>query len=323
MGGDKAPAVVLEGALHAVQQAPGTLECVLFGPEDVLREELAACSGSEALHIVHAPEVIGMAEGPVAAVKAKPHSSIHLGLAAHKQGQADAFVSAGNTGAVMAASFFVLGRLPGVSRPTLVGFFPTVRGVCFVLDVGSNVDCKPEHLVQFAQMGSIYAQRMLAIAEPTVALLNIGEEPGKGNDLVKESYALLSGRSDVRFIGNVEGRDIMRHAADVVVCDGFVGNTLLKFGEGMGDVLGQMIVQEMHRQALPAEQQQVVAQVLSQVRKRFNPDEYGGAPLLGVNGNVFIGHGSSSPRAVSRMIRTAAEAAERRLVHSLAEVLDA
>ncbi len=324
MGGDQAPAVVLEGAVRAARQAPDGLEVLLFGPEDVLGESLAAFDAAAlSLRVVHAPEVIGMAESPVTAVRAKPRSSIHLGLGALKQGQADAFVSAGNTGAVMAAALFVLGRLPGVARPSLMSYFPTTQDACLVLDVGSNVDCKPEHLLQFARMGSVYARRILKIEAPVVGLLNIGEEPGKGNDLVQQTYELLRQAPDLNFRGNIEGRDVLHHAADVVVCDGFVGNVMLKFGESLTTAFMQMVKQAMQQQELVPAQQQAVGQVLGAVRQRFNPDGYGGATLLGVDGNVRIGHGSAGARAIEQMILIAAESVEQRLTRAIAEALHA
>ncbi len=324
MGGDRAPAVVIQGAFQALY-ASDDLEVILFGPEEELLHELDAHETTRILplSLVDAPQVIGMDEAPAAAVKAKQQSSIHLGLGAHKKGLADAFVSAGNTGAVMAASVFILGRLQGVSRPSVIGYFPTAQGTSIVLDVGTNVDCKPEHFVQFAHMASVYAQRILQRENPTVGLLNVGEEPGKGNDQVKAAHQLLSAASGLNFIGNIEGRDIMRHAADVVVCDGFVGNVLLKFGESVSPTLMQLIGQEVKRQQLDEAAQQLIGQVMHGVQKRFNPDEFGGAPLLGVDGNVLIGHGSSSARAIERMILTAAEVARHDVAGSIASALEA
>ena len=328
MGGDKAPALVVEGAVRAVQQASASLHVLLCGREAMLRAELAvheatAAHALEAIEIVDAPEVIGMAEAPVAAVKTKRHSSIHVGLAAHKRGQADAFISVGNTGAVMAASLFILGRLPGVARPSVPGYFPTTEGTCLVLDVGSNMDSRPEHLLQFARMGAIYAQRLLKVGRPAVGLLSVGEEPGKGNELVKAAYELFQQASDLHFIGNIEGRDIMHHAADVVVCDGFVGNVLLKYGESITTAVTQMVGQEMARHDFTSAQQQAVRQVFDGVQKRFNPEEHGGAPLMGVDGTVFIGHGSSTARAIERLIVRAARAAELGLRRAMAEVFHA
>ena len=252
-------------------------------------------------------EVIEMGEAPAAAVKSKQQSSIHLGLQAHREGRAGAFVSAGNTGAVMAASLFILQRLPGVARPSVIGFYPTTKSFCVVLDVGTNVDCKPEHLVQFARMGSVYAETVLHRDRPTVALMNIGEEPGKGNEQVREAHELLSDAADLHFLGNVEGRDLMHHAADVIVCDGFIGNIMLKLGESVMTALPEMIAAEMNRQRLDETQRELIWRVLHGVKKPFNYEERGGVPLLGVNGNVLIGHGSSTARAIERMIEMAAE----------------
>lgn len=324
MGGDAAPGVVVEGAVRAVQQASDPLHVLLFGPDAQVREALAtqdvAPPVQDAIDIVDAPDVIGMAEAPVAAVKMKQHSSIHRGLAALKMGQADAFISAGNTGAVMAASLFILGRLSGITRPTLPAFFPTTKGTCLVLDVGSNMDSKPEHLLQFARMGALFVEHIWKVQTPSVGLLNVGEEPGKGNDLVKHAYELIQQAPDLHFVGNVEGRDIMHHAADVVVCDGFVGNVMLKFGESMTTAVMDMIRQEMVQLDLPVEQQQAVRLVFGGVKKRFNPEEHGGgAPLLGIDGTVFIGHGSSSARAIEQLILAAARAAGLNLTSAIAD----
>jgi glycerol-3-phosphate acyltransferase PlsX len=301
------------------------LSILLFGQDARLRPELARFddAGTLPIQLIDAPEVIEMGDSPVAAVKHKQGSSIHLGLAAHKGGQADAFVSAGNTGAVMAAALFILGRLPGVSRPSIIGFFPTTRDYCIVLDVGSNVDCKPEHLVEFALMGAVYAERIMKRPNPVVALLNIGEEPGKGDELSKAAYKLLSEARGFHFRGNVEGRDILTHAADVIICDGFVGNALLKFGESIASALPLMLKQEMDRQELDANEQQLVGRVFHGVKARFDYEEYGGGPLLGVNGHVLIGHGGSSARAISCLIQSAAKVAARDVAGSIAAALAA
>ncbi len=320
MGGDAAPAVVVEGVLQALEAAPGRLEIQLYGPRSVVEAELAArqALGREGLRLVDAPDVIGMAESPAVAVKTKLCSSIHLGLQAVARGEADAFASAGNTGAIMAAALFILGRLPEVSRPSVVGFFPTTKGRCLVLDIGTNVDCKPEHLLQFARMGSIFVERVWRVERPVVGLLNVGEEPGKGNALTKAAYELLQAAPDLNFRGNVEGRDLMHHAADVVVCDGFVGNVMLKLGESMVTAFVEMLRQEMQAQGLDTAQQRQVLGLLRGVLRRFDYEEYGGAPLLGVNGAVVIGHGSSSARAIARMIQAAAELVEQGVVRSIA-----
>jgi glycerol-3-phosphate acyltransferase PlsX len=316
MGGDEAPSVVVEGALRALERAPIEVQILLFGPEEDVQRELDAQdrAAGQPIQVVDAPEVIGMGEAPGTAVKKKQRSSIHRGLGAVKEKQADAFVSAGNTGAIMAASLFILGRVPGVERPTIIGYFPTFEGSCLVTDIGSNVDCKPEHLVQFAQMSSIYARHVFENDDPTVALLNIGEEPGKGNEQAKATYELLQDTPDIHFRGNIEGGDIFTHAADIVICDGFVGNVLLKFGESVTTVLPRLAQQEMQRQGLAAKEQQMVGRVLKGVKKGFDPEERGGAPLLGVNGHVLVGHGRSTARAIQQLILSAADTASKDVV---------
>jgi glycerol-3-phosphate acyltransferase PlsX len=321
MGGDDAPEAVVGGAIQAIRHTERDLSVLLVGPEgrvqDVLDDHPDA--PSSALQVVDAPEVIGMGEAPATAVKQKTNSSIHRGLAAHHDGMTDAFVSAGNTGAVMGASMFILGRIPGVERPSIAGFFPNLKGSSVVLDIGTNVDCKPAHLVQFARMGEIYARLVLDNDDPTVGLINIGEEPGKGNELVKQAHDRLRETDDLHFVGNVEGGDLLFYAADILICDGFVGNVLLKFGESMTTVLSEMTEQEMNDQGLGSEERALVTGVLSEVRKHFDPESQGGAPLLGVNGNVLIGHGSSSPAVIERMIHAAAEVASVEVVGAIEE----
>ena len=307
MGGDEAPEAVVRGALQALRHEDGDLSVLLVGPEDRLHDVLDAHpeAPAETIQVIDAPEVIGMGEAPSTAVKQKTSSSIHRGLAAHHDGHADAFVSAGNTGAIMAASMFILQRIPGVERPSIAGFFPTLKGSSVVLDIGSNVDCKPAHLVQFARMGTVYARQILDNEEPSIGLLNIGEEPGKGNEQVKQAYKMLQDAEDLNFAGNVEGSDLLFYAADIIICDGFVGNALLKFGESMTTVLTEMCQQEMDRQGLSPDERKLVSGVFGEVRKGFDPEAEGGAPLLGVNGNVLVGHGRSSPDAIAQMIHSA------------------
>lgn len=319
MGGDDAPEVVVQGAAQAARNSDDSLELVLFGPEDRVRPALASVPdhGDLPIRIEHAPDVIEMSDAPAAAVKQKRRSSIHLGLGAHKKGAVDAFVSAGNTGAVMAASIFILGRIPGIERPSIAGFFPTLRGSSVVIDIGTNVDCKPEHLVQFAQMGTVFSQHILKRDTPSVGLLNIGEEPGKGNEQVKRTYKLLGDTPDVHFKGNIEGGDLLFYASDIILCDGFVGNILLKFGETMTTVLTEMTRQEMDHQGLSADEQHLVAGVLNEVKKGFDVEDRGGAPLLGVSGNVFIGHGSSSADAVEQMVYSVRELVDEDIVGAL------
>ncbi len=321
MGGDHAPSVVVEGATEALRQAGGDLAVVLVGPEATVRAELARhdTDGLD-LEVLDAPEVIGMAESPAAAVKTKTRSSIHVGLGAHKQGAADAFASAGNTGAVMAASLFLLGRLPGVLRPAIPGVFPTVESYCILVDVGANVDSKPEHLAQFARMGHVYAERVMQRPEPKVGLLNVGEEPGKGNEAAKAAHPLIDALG-LNFVGNIEGRDVMRHAADVVVCDGFVGNITLKLGESLATALPQLIRAEVQAQGLGEAEVGLIRRVFGNVVRPFSYEEYGGTPLLGVEGTSVIGHGGSSARAIAQMIHRAAEIARQDVHGAIAEAL--
>lgn len=319
MGGDEAPEAVVEGAIQALRQADRETSVLLVGPEDRLHDVLDDHPEvpTRALRIVEAPEVIGMGEAPSTAVKQKTNSSIHRGLAAHHDGKADAFVSAGNTGAIMAAAMFILQRISGVERPSIAGFFPTLKGSSVVLDIGSNVDCKPAHLLQFARMGTVYARQILGNENPSIGLLNIGEEPGKGNEQVKKAHELLRDAEPLNFAGNVEGSDLLFYAADIIICDGFVGNVLLKFGESMTTVLSEMTQQEMDRQGLAPDEQELVAGVFGEVRKGFDPESRGGAPLLGVNGNVIVGHGRSTPDAIAQMIHLATMLASEDVVHAI------
>lgn len=319
MGGDDAPEAVVTGALNALKHAEDALSILLVGPEARVQEELDAQAATTdgRLQVLDAPGVIRMGDAPATAVKQKTNSSIHRGLAAHHDGHADAFVSAGNTGAIMGAAMFILGRIAGVERPSITGFFPTLKGTSIVLDVGSNVDCKPKHLVQFARLGTVYARQVLKHDEPSVGLLNIGEEPGKGNEQVKDAHERLRQADDIHFKGNVEGSDLLFYASDIIICDGFVGNVLLKFGESMTTVLTEMTEQEMERQGLSSGDRSTVRGVLSEVRKGFDAESRGGVPLLGVDGNVLVGHGRSAPSAIEQMIHAAADLASENVVEAI------
>ena len=324
MGGDDAPEVVVEGAVRAVRDADGALAAALVGPESVVREALATHDADGlAIEVVDAPDVIGMAESPATALKKKPRSSIHVGIGMVKQGAADGFASAGNTGAVMAAATFGLGRLPGVLRPALPAYFPTVEGTCICVDVGANVDVRADYLVQFAQMGRAFAEQALAADDPSVGLVNIGEEPGKGTEAVKEAFAQLSELDGLHFVGNVEGRGVFFHAADVLVCDGFVGNVMLKLGESIATLLPQLVQREAGRQGLGAEAVGGIRAVLQGISETYNYESYGGVPLLGVDGLAMIGHGGSTARAIARMVTHAAELVERGVTARVAEAIAA
>lgn len=326
MGGDHAPGVVVEGALEAVAEAGDRLAVLLLGPEAEVRAELAARGGAEddRLRVVDAPDVIGMGESATEALKRKPDSSIHRGIGAVKAGRADAFASAGNTGAVMAAALFGLGRLPGVLRPALPGYLPTPTGTCVLLDVGANVEVRPEHLVQFARMGAVFGEFFLDKEGPTVGLVNVGEEPGKGTDTVKEVHQALRALGDrgaIHFVGNVEGRDILRHGADVCVCDGFVGNVVLKLAESVSTILPDLVRAEIGRQGLDAERAQTVGGVLRGMLAPFDYQAHGGVPMLGIDGTVVIGHGGSTARAVRQMVLSAARLVEQNLTSRIARAL--
>jgi len=323
MGGDNAPDVVVEGAALALNERAGELAVILTGPEQLISPLVGKLEPDiqAAIKVVDAPDIISMDESPSTALKTKQRSSIHVGMGLCKAAQADGFVSAGNTGAVMAGALFIIGRLQGVSRPSVIGYFPTLKGVAIVLDVGTNVGCKPEHLVQFARMGSVYAERVLGAANASVGLLNVGEEPGKGDELAKSAYEALNAADGINFVGNIEGRDIMHHVADVIVCDGFVGNILLKFGESVSTVLPKMIGAEMMRLQMQPQEQAAVAKALAGVKARFDYKEFGGAPLLGVDGTVFIGHGGSDGYAIKNLILAADKMIRERVSETIAEAL--
>lgn len=322
MGGDQAPTVMIDGAVRAVKSSKGRIQVQLCGQEEVIQPVLENFGSPSEIQIVHAPEVIGMGDSPVAAVRTKPNSSIHIGLRNHKDSLADAFLSAGSTGAIGAASLFILGRLPGVFRPSIPTLFPTTNGVCTILDVGSNMDSRPEHLLQFAKMGSAYAQIMMEIAHPRIGLLSVGEEPAKGNELVRSTHEQLVNAVDLNFIGNVEGRDILYKKADVIVCDGFIGNVVLKFGESLRTAVPEMIQHELEKLKPGPEVIAIFKKVFSGLANRFDPEHYGGGtPLLGVEGEVFVLHGSTTAGAVEQCILMAAQAAKANLTSAIQRAL--
>ncbi len=310
LGSDKAPDPEIRGAILACRQLPVRVH--LVGPEDVLRRSLSMMLNGERLpiEIVHASEHIGMDEKAAHAVRTKRDSSMRVGLKLVREKKVAGFLTAGNTGAAMATAKMVLGTLPGVDRPALAMVVPTLSGSpSILLDVGANVDCKPHNLEQFAVMGDLYARSVLKILRPRVGVLSVGEEESKGNDLTRETFALLK-QLPINFIGNVEGRDIYNGNCDVIVCDGFVGNVALKTSEGL-----TKLVREMLKASLTTTVTAQVGALLSRkafnaFKKRLDPSEYGGAPLLGVRGVCFIGHGSSSDRAIMNGIRVTAEFAQ-------------
>jgi len=322
MGGDHAPNEIVEGAVRAHKSSDGRIQIQLCGPKKIVQSVLDSYGTIEGIEILHAPQVIGMGDSPVASVRSKRNSSIHVGLTHHKERLSDAFISAGNTGAVGAASLFVLGRLAGVFRPSIPTLFPTTDGVCTILDVGSNMDSRPEHLLQFAKMGSAYARIMMDIAQPRIGLLSVGEEPAKGNELVRSAHELLVNALDLNFIGNIEGRDIFHKKTDVVVCDGFVGNVILKLAESIKTALPEMIHQELQQVKADKSAVDLVQTLLSSLARRFDPEYYGGgSPLLGVEGEVLIMHGSATAGAVEQCIMLAAQAAKANLTSEIQRAL--
>lgn len=319
MGGDYAPPVAVEGAVMVAREYGA--EVILVGREDEVRAELSKHDTADlSLPIVHASQVIEMEEHPATAVKAKKDSSMVVGMELVKRGEADAFVSAGNSGGVMAAALFRLGRIRGIKRPALSGLYPTAKGFCVLLDIGANTDCKPEYLLQFANMGSVYAERVLSIEKPSVGLVSNGEEETKGSILVQEAHQLLK-KSDLNFIGNVEGKDIPAGMADVVVTDGFTGNVIAKLSEGLGGLLKSLIEEEIKASPLTAIGGLLAKPAFSRVSKRTDYTEYGGAPLLGVDGVVIIAHGRSNAKAIKNAILVAKRAVERGMLTAINEGL--
>ncbi len=317
MGGDTAPAVTVRGALEAVESFG--LEVILVGDENRIKQELDSGGGSKkvsGISIQHSSEVVAMDESPSSALRRKKNSSIRVAVDLVKTGKADAVVSAGNTGAAMATSFFRLGLVQGVDRPGIATVMPGVKKPFVLIDVGATVDCKPVHLLQFAVMGNIYAGTVLGRANPRVGLLSIGEEAGKGNELTKESFKLLED-SNLNFVGNVEGKEIFSGTVDVVVCDGFTGNVVLKTAEGLVESLAKMFRQEISGSLLGKIGYFFLRAGLPDVRKKLDYAEYGGAPLLGINGVCIISHGRSTSKAIRNAVGVAADSVEKGLKETI------
>jgi glycerol-3-phosphate acyltransferase PlsX len=312
MGGENAPGVEVAGGIAAARDSGGAVEVVLVGKEDLVGEALAGQDHEGlSVSIVDAPETIEMGDSPASAVRRKRGASIVVATELQKRGEVDGLVSAGNTGAVVASSLLGLGMLPNVRRPAIASLFPTAAEPAIVVDVGASIDSRPADLLEFAAMGEVLSSHLLGRENPRVALLNIGEEPTKGSQLTVEAYGLLN-ESPLNFVGNVEGRNFLQGEADVVVCDGFVGNIVLKLVEGVRGMLQSAL------------RDSGLADDLSSFVSQFDYSEYGGAPLLGANGVVIISHGASSPKAIKNAVKVAAgfvEAdMESRLVERLREV---
>jgi glycerol-3-phosphate acyltransferase PlsX len=307
MGGDHAPQVTVEGAVWAAREYD--VEVALVGQEEALEAELKKheTSGLE-LSIVHASEVLGMKDEPAIAAKTKRDSSMIVAMDLVKAGEADAFFSAGNSGGVMAVALFRLGRVPGIKRPALTAHYPSPEGYSVLLDVGANTDCKPDWLLQFGMMGSVYAETALGITTPRVGIVSNGEEEGKGSTLVKEAYALFK-ESQLNFVGNVEGKDIPAGLADVVVTDGLTGNVIIKLSEGLTRFLIRAIEKEIKSGTVTAIGGALAMPAFRRAKKILDYSEIGGVPLLGVNGVVLVGHGRSNSKAIKNGLGGARRAA--------------
>jgi glycerol-3-phosphate acyltransferase PlsX len=309
MGGDNAPQAVVAGAIQAAKEFG--VGIILVGIEQLVLEELDKYPAAKTLPIEvrNATEVVGMLDSPATVFRRKKDSSIRVANELVKSGEAVAVISAGHTGAAMATSLFVLRPVEGVERPAIATFMPTVKGTSIILDVGANVDCKPNHLLQFAIMGEVYAKYLLKIPNPRVGLLSIGEEETKGNELTKEAFKLLT-ETSLNFIGNVEGRDVMSGNADVIVCDGFIGNVVLKVSEAVAEAIGVFIRENIGTSLARKLGYLLMRPAFRSLKRRVDYAEYGGAPLVGINGISIIGHGRSSDLAVKNAIRVAAELAK-------------
>lgn len=324
MGGDRGSEMAINGALAAVRDRKD-LNVILVGPRTIIEQQLAEHAGVgtnflERISVHHASEVITMDDSPVDAVRKKKEATIMVGFDLVKNDLADAVVSAGNSGATMAAAVRKLGRLPGISRPGIASFFPTLKKPVMLMDIGANVDCRPQHLYQFAVMASSCSRLLLNLDHPRIGLLSIGEETGKGNALVKETYELLK-QSPLNFIGNVEGRDVYRGDVDVIVCDGFVGNIALKISEGLADAAMQMLKREIMKTWRAKVGYLLIRKAINGFKKQVDYAEYGGAPLLGINGTGIICHGASNAIAIRNAIEVAANMVHNRVNDAIVQAL--
>lgn len=306
MGGDYAPEATVQGALEALDEVKG-VSVVLVGDEKSIKDELEGKKyPASRVEIIHASEVVGMDEAPSTAIRRKKDSSIRKAVDAVRAGEAQAVVSAGNSGATMAMAILLLGKAPGVDRPAIATVMPTYKKPFVLLDAGANVDCGPENLLQFAFMGNAYSKLVLHRSKPRVGLLSIGEETTKGNEVSKEAFKLLEG-AGLNFIGNVEGKEMFMGRADVMVCDGFIGNAVLKSCEGLADAMMRMLKKEINNLRFGKLGYMILKPAIDAFRKHTDYAEAGGAPLLGLNGTCIISHGRSSPKAIRNAIRVADE----------------
>ena len=319
MGGDNAPEEIVKGAVEAAASRED-IQIIFTGREEVIKQELAKYEyPAERVSIVNATEVIETAEPPVNAIRKKKDSSIVVGMNLVKKKEADAFVSSGSTGAVLVGGQVIVGRIKGVERPPLAPLIPTKTGVALLVDCGSNVDARPSHLVQFAKIGSIYMENVVGVINPRVGIVNIGAEEEKGNALVKETFPLLKACKDINFIGSVEARDIPAGVCDVIVCEAFVGNVILKLYEGTGSVFLSMIKQGMMGSLRSKIGALLEKPALKKTMKSFDASEYGGAPLLGLNGLVVKSHGSSKAKEIRNSVIQCAQFTQEGITEKIRE----
>jgi phosphate acyltransferase len=318
MGGDRGPEVNVEGAVMAAREFGAPV--ILVGVEEEVQRHLTRHdTRGLPLTVRHAPEVVEMGESPSIALRRKKHSSIRVGVELVKRGEAAAFVSAGNTGAVMATTLVVLGPLPGVERPAIAVVVPSLTGHAILLDAGANAECKPRHLVQFAIMGNVYARDILGLPRPRVGLLSIGEEESKGNELTREAFKDLEDEPSLNFIGNVEGRDVFSGNADVIVCDGFTGNVALKISESVLETMFHLLREELGKDLRGRAGSLLLVPAFRRFKRRIDPSEYGGAPLLGVDGVCIISHGRSTGKAIKNAVRVAGECVANKVISHIRE----
>lgn len=317
MGGDNAPDAIIKGSTLALNEIDSKI--LLVGNKDIIEKQLSKNSADlKRIEIIHTTEVITNDDKPVQAIRRKKDSSMVVGLKLLKEREVDAFISAGNTGALLAGGLLRVGRVKGLDRPALAPIYPTLKGFSLLVDAGANVDCKPRNLLEFAVMGSTYLEEVLGVEKPKVGIVNVGVEEGKGNKLVNEAYELLN-KSKLNFIGNVEARDIPDGVADIIVCDGFVGNIILKITEGVATSMSTMLKEQLLKNTMRKLSALFLKNGFKEFKSRLDYTEYGGAPLLGVKGAVFKAHGSSNAKAIKNAIKYGEVFAKNKVIDSIEE----
>lgn len=321
MGGDHAPDRIVEGAVEAAASAHGAYQVVLVGDKPLIESRFSTLLHGLPIEIVHASEVVAMDEAPATALRRKKDASIAVAMRLHKQGKVDAVVSAGNTGAAMASALLTLGRVRGVSRPAIASLFPSATGATLMLDVGANPDCRGSNLLEFGVMGALYAEHVFGVTDPRVGLISNGEEAKKGTETVVEANRLLRA-SGLNFVGNIQGREVLNGDVNVAVCDGFTGNVILKFAEGIMSFLAASIRKGLSRSLLSRLGALLMSPVFERMKRDLDYEEYGGAPLLGIDGVVIICHGGSSAKAIRNAVKVASRTVEEGLNEHIKARLD-